>query len=122
MASTRKRSAAAKLADIGIAAPQVVAHRVARMAAAGPVPSARDRQEFTTMVVEKQIAFTQSWLAMGMEMLRLQQRLFWVWMFNPWSLGRQLPAAGERLAAKGLDPVHRKVVANAKRLSRSRPG
>lgn len=122
MASTRKRSAAAKLADIGIAAPQVVAHRVARMAAAGPVPSARDRQEFTTMVVEKQIAFTQSWLAMGMEMLRLQQRLFWVWMFNPWSLSRQLPAAGERLAAKGLDPVHRKVVANAKRLSRSGHG
>ena len=51
------------------------------------------------MVVEKQIAFTQSWLAMGMEMLKLQQRLFWSWMSNPWTAGRQLPAMGQRVAA-----------------------
>ncbi len=73
------------------------------------------------MVVEKQIAFTQSWLAMGMEMLKLQQRLFWSWMSNPWTAGRQLPAMGQRVAAKGLEPVRRKAVANARWLARGGP-
>ena len=119
MAGSRKHSgAAAKLFEIGVAAPQVVARRVARMAVAGPVPSARDRREFTAMVVEKQVAFTQSWLAMGMEMFKLQQRLFWSWMRNPWMAGRQLPAMGQSVVAKGLEPVRRKAVANARRLGR----
>ena len=60
--STRKKStsAAAKLAEISIASPQVIAHRVTRMAMSGPVLSERDRKEFTNMVQEKQVAFAQS--------------------------------------------------------------
>ena len=51
-----RRGSASQLVDLGIAAPQVVAHRLARMAAAGTTPSARDRREFTGMVLEKQTA------------------------------------------------------------------
>jgi len=53
----RSRSAPAliKLAELGVAAPQVVSHRLTRMALAGPALNARDRKEFTGMVVEKQL-------------------------------------------------------------------
>ena len=56
MASASRRAtvqAQQKVLDLGIAAPQVVAHRLARMALAGPVPSARDQKEFAGMVLEK---------------------------------------------------------------------
>ena len=56
------KSSAAKVVDISLAAPQVVAHRVARMVQSGPVLSERDRKEFTGMVQEKQLAFSQSWM------------------------------------------------------------
>jgi len=42
-----------KTGEMSMASAQVIAHRTARMAAAGPTPSARDRQEFTRMGQEK---------------------------------------------------------------------
>lgn len=121
MSSRQKRtSAVAKLAEIGIAAPQVINHRVARMALSGPVLSERDRKEFTNMVMEKQVAFAQSWMAMGAELAKVQQQLFVSWLRNPWAVGGKLPSATERVAAKAIEPVRRKAVANAKRLSRTR--
>ena len=63
-----------KAADIAVASPQVVAHRVARMALAGPVLNDRDRKEFTGMVQEKQLAFAQSFVAWNTEILRWQMR------------------------------------------------
>lgn len=51
---------AIKLAELSLASPQVIAHRVTRMALAGASPSKRDRTEFTGMVVEKQLAFAQA--------------------------------------------------------------
>ena len=51
--------------ELAISVPQVVAHRMARMALAGSPLSARDRREFTGMVNEKLVAFWQSWFAMG---------------------------------------------------------
>ncbi len=69
--ANRKNPRAALVArqatDLAVAAPQVVAHRLTRMAMAGANPSARDRREFTRMVSEKQTAFQQSWAAMGMQ-------------------------------------------------------
>ena len=62
--ANRKNPRAALVArqatDLAVAAPQVVAHRLTRMAMAGANPSARDRREFTRMVSEKQTAFQQS--------------------------------------------------------------
>ncbi len=108
-----------QLAELAIAAPQVVAHRTARLALAGPLPSARDRKEFHGMVAEKQAAFMQSWTGMLAEALRLQQRL----VFDAWR-GPLAPVAWQaawlQLAGKGLQPVHRKATANARRLARTR--
>lgn len=114
MASSRKTptsrrsssaSTTAKLAQLGVAVPQVMAHRLTRMALAGPVLSARDRKEFTGMVMEKQMAFSQAWVAMTFEMLRLQQ----IWAMS--LMTGQMPpiaSAADKIAAKGLAPLHRK--------------
>lgn len=128
----RTRSTAAKVGELGLAVPQVIAHRVARMALAGPTPSARDRAEFTRMVREKQVAFTQAWLAMAQEGLRVQQSLLAAWLgsFSPTALARPLAhqrnsaervrEGMKRVANAGIGPVHRKAVANARRLARTR--
>ena len=84
------------------------------------------------MVVEKHDAFGEAWQAMALQSLHSQQafaaalaRLAW----TPPSLRRQPAAqalaAQMQLAAlavfgKGLAPVHRRAVANAKRLARTR--
>ena len=117
----RSRTASAQLVELGIAAPQVIAHRLTRMAAAGPELSARDRREFTGMVVEKQTAFAQAWMAMWVETCRLQQQ-WWLSCvggtpFAP-RQARELHAGWERVAARAVAPVRRKAVANARRLAR----
>ncbi|WP_326534689.1 hypothetical protein [Pseudorhodoferax sp.] len=117
--STSKRASptAVKLAQLGTAAPVVIAHRLTRMALAGPVPSARDRKEFTGMVAEKQLAFTQAWMGMAGAALQLQQQ----WLFG--CLTGRLPSVPQALdaaAAKSLAPIHRKAVSNARRLARTR--
>lgn len=121
-----------KAAQLALAAPQVVAHRVARMALAGRTLTPRDKKEFTGMVQEKKQAFGQAWAAMAAETMRANQtlviqatRLAW----SPLSWGK--PATGRRLAnqsgaaalgifGKGLAPIHKKAVANAKRLAGTR--
>jgi len=134
MDSRRKRttqSLAVKAAELAIAVPQVIAHRVTRMALAGPRPSARDRKEFELMLAEKNAAFGESWNAMFLHASRANQEL-------ASSLFRSfmaLPAGGKASAAasavkfhkaalgvlgKGLAPVHRKAMANARRLARTK--
>src|SRR5450759_4061958 len=74
----RKRkttSLVVKVAELAFAVPQVVAHRVARMAVAGPALSQRDRKEFKRMSAEKTEAFSESWNAMTMQAFRANQAL-----------------------------------------------
>ena len=54
-----------KFGEMSLASAQVVAHRTTRMAAAGPLPNARDRDEFTRMGLEKIDAATESAHAMA---------------------------------------------------------
>lgn len=128
---TRSAALATQAAELAFAAPQVVAHRVARMATAGARPSARDRKEFTGMVAEKQAAFFESWGAMAMQAAAAQQALAASWLKNCWALpggkvpqgqawAQQVQGAALGVLSKGLAPVHRKAVANAKRLARSK--
>lgn len=114
---SRAISNATKLMQLGMAAPQVVAHRVTRMASAGRNPSARDRREFTGMVVEKQIALMQAWAGMATATLQMQQR-WWLAAFG----GRapSLRQYADAVTARGIAPFHRKAVSNSKRLARSR--
>jgi hypothetical protein len=129
--SRKSKSLAAKSAELAFAVPQVVAHRVTRMAIAGPTLSERDRKEFKLMSDEKTAAFAESWNAMTVHALQANQALASSLMRSMWTPfpGRQ-PSAGAIAAQahraaldvldKGLSPVHRKAVANAKRLARTK--
>jgi hypothetical protein len=116
----RATAIAVKFAELGLAAPQVIAHRLTRMALAGPKPNARDRKEFTAMVVEKQLAFAQAWIGMFAEGARLQQQLALSLLMGatPRQRAAQVKSAASRMASTGIAPVHRKAVGNAKRLAR----
>src|SRR4029078_9027399 len=66
-------SLSAKTAELAFAVPQVVAHRLLRMAHAGPHLSARARKEFARMIAEKHSAFGESWNAMAVQSLASQR-------------------------------------------------
>jgi hypothetical protein len=57
-----------RIGEMSIASAQVVAHRTRHMAAAGPTPKARDRQEFSRMGQEKIEAATESARAIAAQM------------------------------------------------------
>lgn len=118
----RRSSPATKVAELSMAVPQVVAHRLTRMAIAGPVLNARDRKEFTGMVAEKQLAFSQAWVNILTETARMQQQFFMNCLTGKtWSqqLGSTRSAL-TRATNNGLAPIHRKAVSNAKRLARTK--
>jgi hypothetical protein len=128
------RAIQAQAAELAWAVPQVVAHRLARIAAAGAKPTLRDRREFTRMVAEKHAAFGESWQAMGLQALHSQQSfaaaLARAALRPPLSrrktassvfaLQLQLQQAALAVLGKGLSPVHRRAVANAKRLGKTK--
>src|SRR5215207_3529740 len=134
MTVPRKRkphSLAVRTAELAVAVPQVVAHRVTRMALAGPVLSARDRREFARMVAEKNAAFGEAWQAMAMQAAVANQALAASTLraFVALAAGRrprvatsaaQLHRAALGVLGKGLAPVHRKATANARRLARTK--
>ena len=75
MTTRKNKSLTKKSAELAVAVPQVVAHRLTRMAIAGSVLSERDRKEFDLMVAEKQAAFTQAWQAMAKQAFAANQAL-----------------------------------------------
>ncbi len=122
---------AAQAAELTLAVPKVMAHRLARMALAGQTLSDRDRKEFDLMSSEKSAAFFESWKAMATQSLRVNQalsmsvfRAFWSpSMAEKLSVGnmtQQMQNAAIRVLCKGMAPVHQRAVANAKRLSRTK--
>ena len=92
----RSKSLAVQAFELGMAAPQVIAHRMA----------ACDAVEFQRMCTEKIAAANEAWVAMATQAL----------LENPWSPSS---AAALRILAKGMAPIRRRAVANAKRLRRS---
>jgi hypothetical protein len=129
---TRKtQSIVTQAIELAFAVPQVVAHRVTRMAVAGPTLSARDRKEFQRMGAEKTAAFSESWNAMTLQALHTHQALaasFFRAFWSPSLKGRpsasavaaRLQSAALDVLGKGMAPVHRKAVTNAKRLARTK--
>jgi hypothetical protein len=120
---------AVQAAELAFAVPQVIAHRATRMAMAGASPSARDRKEFRRMGTEKVAALTESWNAMAVQTFLANQQLaiscmqsFWF----PWrspkasakSASRRLSNAALGILGEGMAPIHRRAVANARRLGR----
>ena len=114
-----------------MAVPQVVAHRVTRMALAGPKLSDRDRKEFQMMIIEKHAAFAQAWGDMAMQAFRANQTLTASMLgsfFTPFSykkpsaasVAAQVQRATIGVLGKGLAPVHRKAISNARRLAKTK--
>lgn len=127
----KTKSLATQATELAFAVPQVMSHRLARMAMAGHAPSERDRKEFDLMVAEKNTAFAQSWLAMANQSLVANQALsasMLRTMCAPIGIGapsfaavlHQVHGATLGVLGHGLAPVHRKAVANAKRLARTK--
>ena len=125
------RPLATQAAELAFAVPRVVAHRVTRMALAGPTPSPRDRKEFQRMGAEKKAAFDEAWQAMTAQALRAQQELavsmaraFWSSWLRGKPVGLEMASQLQRSAlgvlGQGMGPVHRRAVANAKRLARTK--
>jgi hypothetical protein len=93
-------SFAMKSGEMWLAAAQVIPIRLARMAAAGANPSARDRREMTRMGAEKVDAFSQAGLALALgmtpAMMNLGAQAMRAWM--------GLLVAGTRLATSRTLP------------------
>ena len=123
----RRRSRATRLTrqavELSLAVPQVVSHRVRRFAFAGSSPSANDQEEFFRMGAEKVFAFYESWNGMFLALYRANLQLF---LSAPrWPAVGVSPLHGRRaqmqrvaldILAGGIGPIHRRAVANARRL------
>jgi len=125
----RSKSLAVKSMELAFSAPQVFAHRLTRIALAGPMLSDRDRKEFQIMVNEKHAAFAQAWSDMAMHTFRANQaftasmlRFFFAPLSQPSAAATaaRLQNAAIGVLGTGLAPIHRKAVSNARRLAKTR--
>jgi hypothetical protein len=116
-----------QLWEIAVAAPEVVAHRTARMAQSGPTRSSADRKEFTRMTQEKFEAFGESAGAMVAEIVRANLAL-WPSLARGWDAPvRDVDAhyAGEQPPLRfeiGVDSGGRAAHRIERRLARARQG
>ena len=105
-----------KLWSIAFSAPEVIAHRTARMMLAGPKPGARDRREQRRMVEEKVAASGESLAAMTLPLLRMNQELAAVAMrqwWNWWSAAAMTTGTPQARARKLQRALVRGVAASA---------
>ena len=117
--------------ELSMAAPQVVAQRLTRMAMAGINPSQGYHDELMLMGSEKLLAFQQSWVAMWNQAWHAQVALAESLTRgslalasghdahddHPAQLLMQMPTEAARVLSAGLAPVHGQAMANARRLS-----
>ena len=131
--SRSSHALAARTAELAWAVPQVVGHRLAGMANASAFKTPRGRKELVRMVAEKHAAFGESWQAMTIQALRSQGSLAAALSraavptgslrkanSSALALQRELQQAALTILGHGLTPVHRRAVANAKRLGKKR--
>lgn len=124
--------------EIGWTAPQVIAHRTQRMWLGGAFPDAVDRAEFRRMFDEKGEAWSEAMLRASIELWKLWFAIASSSMQAAWRVpasaghaagwrsvyrgaARRWARSAPHVAYVGLGPVHRRVTANARRLSRFRP-
>ena len=107
-----------QVTELAWAAPQVVAQRGVRMARAGLWPTTRDQAEYMRMGSEKVEAFHQSWSGMWMAGWQAWWELTMAMAQSPMTLPNQAGRAAVGVLTAGMAPVHRRAVANARRLGR----
>ena len=116
-----------KLWEVSVTAPMVIGYRLIGMAPPGTPPSARQRRELNRMRQEKFDAWYEGALATGQRIFEANLALTGVFWSQVWG-GALSPAAftatfarlGPELLTDSLRPVHRRVVANNRRLSGTR--
>jgi hypothetical protein len=115
---------ALQLGEMWLASAKVIAHRTTRMAAAGPMPGERDRDEFTLMGREKFDATNESALAVAAHFSTMHLQ-FGTPAFGSLMSGTALLAAfselsdsAARLFGSSLAPIHARATANARRLGK----
>ena len=121
----RKKSFYALSTELALAIPQVMTHRLLRMAAAGDKPSLGDQREFDRMITEKAAAFSDSWADMAAKSFEVNQKLALSFMrswltHSPSGVHhtKQLQRAALNVLAAGMAPVHKRATANARRLNK----
>ncbi len=140
-----------KTGEMMLASAQVIGHRTARMAAAAPAPSERDRREFALMGQEKIDAASESARAMAGQAMKTNLHLgaqaagdmlatasaamslatsrtprqaaasyakLLRTVTQSAGTAAQLSNSTARIAKGGLEPVHARARANARRLAR----
>jgi hypothetical protein len=113
---------ALQFGEMWLASLQVIAYRTTRMAAAGPMPDARDREEFSLMGQEKVQAASESAMAFAAHLAN-RERNFGIPALGDVASGTaafaavsEMSAFVARLAGSGLAPIHARATANARRL------
>jgi hypothetical protein len=91
--------------DMGISSAEVIARRMPTLWWNMMSPTAASNAEVTKMVVEKQMAFAETCLAVQTELIMM--------MAAPWAAG-----GADRLMQAALGPSAKRVKANVKRLRR----
>lgn len=115
---------AIQLTEMALATPQVIALRLTHMALASLGPGASERQELHRMGSEKVTAFSQAWMAMCMKAWMMPLRLVPAFSLalngrrSPGSLQQATAQAATEVLAAGVVPVHRTLMANARRLGK----
>ncbi|GAC1429307.1 MAG: hypothetical protein NVSMB6_28760 [Burkholderiaceae bacterium] len=138
MPSKRDLGSLVKVAELAMAAPQVIAMRTAPLLACGPFPRATTQAEVARMSVEKFQALAESMSAMSAQLFVSNQKWaslavqqWWnVWL-TPWSvpnwggpalgfftaISKHAESAITNVIAAGIAPVHQRVIGNVRRLS-----
>jgi len=108
------------MAELALATPLVMGHRLTRLALGSASPTLRDRKEFHLMGAEKIAAYYESWNAMWVALFRANTGLVLspFAFFQFWSSSSHRRRAGLGILGAGLAPIHRRATANARRLRR----
>ena len=137
MTSSKQYRLSRRSSELANAVPQVIAMRVGRMMGGGLMPSAKDQQEYYRMGAEKVEAFFESWMAMASQASAAQQQFAQWWLQTWWKAamsgwtnlptvshlsthaGKQVMDSMLDVTMRGMAPVHRRAVDNARRLGKA---
>lgn len=114
--------------DFSIRVPEVMQRRIYMIARQNPLNNAKELKEMERMVIEKPIAFFESWSQMAWQSLLAQQNISQLMLSNCLKLSLGQPISLQNffysvnqealhVLEKGMHPIYSRVAANAKRLS-----